>query len=154
MNIKDFLDFVDFLKNVDMYEKRVHVLRDENERLETNIKLTAEIADIPRTRQVTEQLLAEAREAAEAAKKEASEIKERAKTLYDKRIAEVTVRESEAVTKYEKGKEALKEAENLNATLNAQLRRQLSDLEISQAKLQVTQSEMEERLSKLKSVMG
>lgn len=153
MNIKDFLDFVDFIKNVEKYEARVQVLKDENDRLETNIKLTSEVADIPRTKQLTEDLYASAKKELSDAKEQAVDIKEKAKTVFDKRLAELTSREKAAEEKYQVATSTLKEAQELNSQLNAALQKQLQEFEARQLKLQETQFEVDARLAKLKSVM-
>jgi len=153
MNIKDFLDFVDFIKNVEKYEARVQVLKDENDRLETNIKLTSEVADIPRTKQLTEDLYASAKKELADAKEQAVDIKEKAKTVFDKRLAELTSREKAAEEKYQIATSTLKEAQELNSQLNATLQKQLQEFEARQLKLQETQFEVDTRLAKLKSVM-
>ena len=153
MNIKDFLDFVDFIKNVEKYEARVQVLKDENDRLETNIKLTSEVADIPRTKQLTEDLYASAKKELSDAKEQAVDIKEKAKTVFDKRLAELTSREKAAEEKYQVATSTLKEAQELNSQLNAALQKQLQEFEAHQLKLQETQFEVDARLAKLKSVM-
>jgi len=153
MNIKDFLDFVDFIKNVEKYEARVQVLKDENDRLETNIKLTSEVADIPRTKQLTEDLYASAKKELADAKEQAVDIKEKAKTAFDKRLAELTSREKAAEEKYQIATSTLKEAQELNSQLNAALQKQLQEFEARQLKLQETQFEVDTRLAKLKSVM-
>jgi len=153
MNIKDFLDFIDFIKNVEKYEARVQVLKDENDRLETNIKLTSEVADIPRTKQLTEDLYASAKKELADAKEQAVDIKEKAKTVFDKRLAELTSREKAAEEKYQIATSTLKEAQELNSQLNATLQKQLQEFEARQLKLQETQFEVDTRLAKLKSVM-
>ena len=153
MNIKDFLDFVDFIKNVEKYEARVQVLKDENDRLETNIKLTSEVADIPRTKQLTEDLYASAKKELSDAKEQAVDIKEKAKTAFDKRLTELTSREKAAEEKYQVATSTLKEAQELNSQLNAALQKQLQEFEARQLKLQETQFEVDARLAKLKSVM-
>ena len=153
MNIKDFLDFVDFIKNVEKYEARVHVLKDENDRLETNIKLTSEVADIPRTKQLTEDLYASAKKELSDAKEQAVDIKEKAKTAFDKRLAELSSREKAAEEKYQVATSTLKEAQELNSQLNAALQKQLQEFEARQLQLQETQFEVDARLAKLKSVM-
>ena len=153
MNIKDFLDFVDFIKNVEKYEARVQVLKDENDRLETNIKLTSEVADIPRTKQLTEDLYASAKKELSDAKEQAVDIKEKAKTAFDKRLAELSSREKAAEEKYQVATSTLKEAQELNSQLNAALQKQLQEFEARQLQLQETQFEVDARLAKLKSVM-
>ena len=153
MNIKDFLDFVDFIKNVEKYEARVQVLKDENDRLETNIKLTSEVADIPRTKQLTEDLYASAKKELASAKEQAVEIKEKAKTAFDKRLGELTSREQAAEEKYQIATSTLKEAQDLNSQLNSALQKQLAEYEARQIKLQEAQAEVDARLAKLKSVM-
>jgi chromosome segregation ATPase len=154
MNINEFLDFVNFLKNVDKYEQRVQVLKDENTRLEDNIRLTSEIADIPRTKELTAKLLDEARSTLASAKQEASETKEKAKTSYDKKLAEVVVRETEAAAILAEGKAAVKEAKDLQTGLIAELKKQEKALAARDAILAATQLEVDERLAKLKAVMG
>ncbi len=154
MNLKDFLDFADFVKNVEKYEARVQSLKDENDRLETNIKLTAEVVDIPRTKELTEKLLTEARVTLASAKEEAKTIVERAKASYDKRLAEVTTKEAAAENALANSRTVLTEAQTLHSTLIAELQRQLSSVDKQQKALQASQTEVDERLVKLKSVMG
>lgn len=154
MNIKEFLDFVDFLKNVDKYEQRVKLLQDENTRLENNIRLTSEIADIPKTKELTAQLLEEAKVTLATAKQDAADIKEKAKTSFDKKLAEVLARETEATAKLAEGQKALKEANILHTGLIAELKKQQTELTAKEALLSSTQLEVEDRLAKLKSVMG
>lgn len=154
MNINDMLNFIDFIKDVDMYKKRLTALQDENARLETNIKLTAEVADIPRTKELTERLLNEARDTLKAAKTEAEEIKSKAKVVYDKRLAEVSAQETAASIALSDGRAAYKEAQDLHKTLIADLKKQQIAVEQKQAQLDASQAEVNTRLEKLKAVMG
>ena len=154
MNMNDFLGFVDFLKNVDLYEERVKVLQDENTRLEDNIRLTSEIADIPRTKELTAQLLEEARTTLAKAKQDSADTREKAKTSYDKKLADVMLREAEAASVLASGNKAIQEANNLQLNLIAKLRKQESEVATKSALLETTQQEVAERLSKLKAVMG
>ena len=154
MNMNDFLGFVDFLKNVDLYEERVKVLQDENTRLEDNIRLTSEIADIPRTKELTAQLLEEARTTLAKAKQDSADTREKAKTSYDKKLADVVLREAEAASVLASGNKSIQEANNLQLNLIAKLRKQESEVATKSALLETTQQEVAERLSKLKAVMG
>jgi len=153
MNIKDFLDFVDFIKNADKYEQRVQSLKDENDRLETNIKLTSEIADIPRTKALTEEMFLTAKQEVATAKETASDIKEKAKTVYDKRLADLVAREKDVENKAKEASSMLVEATSITQELNAGLRSQLSLAETKVKALEITQAEVDSRLAKLKSVM-
>jgi cell division septum initiation protein DivIVA len=154
MNIKEFLDFVDFLKNVDKYEQRVKILQDENTRLEDNIRLTSEIADIPRTKELTAKLLKEADVTLADAKQEAVDIKEKAKATYDKRLSDLVVRETSANAALAESQKVFKEATTLHNTLIADLKKQLADVSVKSDALDKAQKEVDERLEKLKSVMG
>lgn len=154
MNLNDFLDFVDFVKNAEALGKQVQVLKDENDRLETNIKLTSEIADIPRTKELTANLLEDARVTLDQAKKEAADVKEKAKTAYQKQLADVSEREGKAQDLLKEARQALKDAETLHATLIKDLAAQLEAVKQKEDVLVKTQAEVSERLDKLKSVMG
>lgn len=154
MNINDFLDFVDFLKNVDKYEQRAKTLKDENDRLETNIRLTTEIADIPRTKELTAKLLDEARATLIAAKQEAVDLKDKAKTSYDKKLAEVLAKETEATNMLTESRATLKEAKELQTGLITELKKQEEAVAIKSTQLTASQQEVDERLAKLKAVMG
>jgi hypothetical protein len=154
MNIKEFLDFVAFIKDVDKYEARVQTLKDENDRLETNIRLTSEVAEVSRNRELAAKLHEEAKKVLEDAKITASETKARAKTVYEKRLDEVVVREGDARELQSEAAETLKKAKDLNEQLNATLQNQLAILMAKEASLDEAEKEVRERLTKLKSVMG
>ena len=153
MNIKDFLDFVDFIKNVDKYEARVQTLKDENDRLEANIRYTTEVAEIANTKEVVAKLLSQAQKELDDAKLTAVEVKEKAKVVYDKRLAEVALRETATSEAQTLATATLKKAEDLNVILNASLVKQLSSLETKEVALDEKMLEVSARLAKLKSVM-
>lgn len=153
MNIKDFLDFVDFIKNVDKYEARVQTLKDENDRLEANIRYTSEVAEIANTKEVVAKLLSQAQKELDDAKLTAVEVKEKAKVVYDKRLAEVALRETATSEAQTLATATLKKAEDLNVILNASLVKQLSSLETKEVALDEKMLEVSARLAKLKSVM-
>lgn len=154
MNIKDFLDFVAFVKDVEKYEARVQALKDENDRLETNIRLTSEVAEVAYNRERANKLHEEAKAVLEEAKAEALATKEKAKSVYDKRLADVAAREAVVLEKQTEAANLLKEAKAVNEQLNAELQKQLSIVATKEAALNEATKEVEERLAKLKSVMG
>lgn len=153
MNIKDFLDFVDFIKNVDKYEARVQALKDENDRLEANIRLTSEVSEIAYTKERTDQLFEQAKKELDAAKITAADVKEKAKTSFDKKLADLVARETDVREKQADAYAKLKQAEDLNIKLNETLKTQVASLEAKEAELDKTQKEVNIRLAKLKSVM-
>lgn len=154
MNIKEFLDFVAFVKDVEKYEARVQTLKDENGRLETNIRLTSEVAEVSRNRELAAKLHEEAKKILEDAKIAAAETKARAKTVYEKRLEEVVARESGVRELQSEAAETLKKAKDLNEQLNTALQNQLAVLASKEASLDEAEKEVRERLAKLKSVMG
>jgi len=154
MNLNDFLAFVEFVKDVDKYQERVSALKAENDRLEKNIELTAQVANIPRVKELTEKKLEEARETLAAAQTEAVAIKEKAKNAYEARKVVLDQKETQAAEALSEGRRALQEARELHATLVAEAKRELADLQKRQEQVSQVQQEVTERLSKLKSVMG
>jgi flagellar biosynthesis/type III secretory pathway protein FliH len=154
MNLNDFLAFVEFVKDVDKYQERVSALKAENDRLEKNIELTAQVANIPRVKELTEKKLEEAREILAAAQAEAVAIKEKAKSAYEARKVVLDQKETQAAEALSEGRRALQEARELHATLVAEAKRELADLQKRQEQVSQVQQEVTERLSKLKSVMG
>jgi chromosome segregation ATPase len=154
MNIKEFLDFVAFIKDVDKYEARVKTLKDENDRLEANIRLTSEVAEVSYNRELAAKLHEEAKQVLADAKVVAAETKARSKTVYEKRLEEVVAREGAVRDASERNALALKEAKDLNEQLNAALQKQLAVLDAKEASLAEAEKEVKERLAKLKSVMG
>ena len=154
MNIKEFLDFVAFIKDVDKYEARVKTLKDENDRLEANIRLTSEVAEVSYNRELAAKLHEEAKQVLADAKVVAAETKARSKTVYEKRLEEVVARETAVRDESERNALALKEAKILNEQLNVSLQKQLAVLDAKEASLAEAEKEVKERLVKLKSVMG
>lgn len=154
MNINDFLDFVDAIKNIEQYEKQVQTLKEENERLEKNIAATVKVGELSALLEKATKDAEEAAATLKAAKQEAISIKEVAKASYDKKEAAVALREVEIGVKLEKAQAALEQASKLNADTETRLTKELADVHARKTQLITANQEVAERLEKLKTVMG
>jgi len=154
MTITDFLKFVDAIKNLEQYEQQVKDLRDENERLEKNIKATAEVSELLSLREAAEKALEEATQTLKQAKAEAAATKEAAKTAYEKKEASLISRETEVVKQVAAANAVLASAQKLQADTENRLAKELKDVLARKEQLIVAEQEVAERLAKLKAVMG
>jgi len=154
MNLNDFLDFVDAIKNVEKYEAQVKDLRDENERLEKNIAATAKVTELSALLEAAAIDQAEAKKLVKEAKEEAAKLKEAAKVSYDAKHAALVIREGEVAEKLLQASKALEAATTLNTETKETLAKELADVHARKAKLIADSAEVTERLAKLKAVMG
>lgn len=154
MNINDFLDFVDAIKNIEKYEAQVQTLKEENERLEKNIEATTKVGELSVLLDKATKDKEEAAALLKAAKQEASSVKEAAKVAYDDKVAKMVVREKEVEMKMEQASVLLAQATKLNTDTETRLAKELLEVHARKAALITANQEVADRLEKLKSVMG
>lgn len=149
--------FIDVVKNPELFEKQMKTMKDQYDQVVGVIELIAPAKDI-------EKLHTEAGRLLEKATKEAKDLLEKVDAENKTRTveSEAILKSAEAVLKAKE--DELKEVQNLKKeiqSLNAEAKKQKAKLEQDvaefkekEALLLKTQSDVSERLEKLKQVMG
>lgn len=157
MQFDDFLKVIDLLKNPDSYKAQVDELTTRNQAIQDSIAQLNIGSDIAQARAAAQALNDQAQVMVAQATAQAADIIVGAQRAFDVKYAEIAVRElsaDQALANYNSIKTQwtardndLRVAEKALATGQAQLQQDQSDLRIKQA-------EVDDRLSKLRQVMG
>lgn len=157
MQFDDFLKVVDLLKDPAKYEAKVAELQARQDAIQASINELGIKGDIVKAQSKADALVAKADTILANATADARNIVSTAQTVFDKRHAELQVREAaadQAITDYNTIKNQqlfreneLRQKEKAVETLQATLAKQ-------QAELADKQIEVDARLDKLRQVMG
>lgn len=153
MVINEFASFVEFLKDPTLVENHLKGLKEENERLENNIKLSAELGEVHALKKAAVADRAAASAALAAAKETAEKLVKDAKTTYTGRTAALREREVATAQLRSEAIETIAEAKRINDVLNKELKDKLAFIEKQSQKLAADQEELSKRLRKLQEVM-
>lgn len=157
MQFDEFLGVLDLLKDPVKYEQKVNELKAHNQAIQDSIAQMGVTGDVVKAQAKADRLVAKAEAALASAQTEADILIANARTVYNSKFEELRQREvvaDQAIANYntikaqtgareQELRQAEKAAEALKAVLAAQ-----------QAELNVKQAEVEERLAKLRQVMG
>ena len=157
MQFDEFLKVLDLLQNPDKYAAQIAELTQRHDSIQVSIEhLNSRIA-VAVTQEEADKNLAEAKKTVADAKEEAKKITEKASASFDKKLADLVVRETAA----EQAIQAHQNAKLLWAERKAEhiakekqlgdLRKQLDDGIAEMAK---KQAEVDARLNKLRQAMG
>lgn len=157
MQFEEFLSVLDLLKNPAKYEAQIADLQERDKAIQESIKQLGVVGDIAKAKDAAAKLQEKAQAAIDKATKEAESIVAGARSAYDKRNEELKAKEiiaDQAIANYNtiKNQQAareneLRQQEKAVAALQEALAKQ-------QAELAVKQAEVDERLTKLRQVMG
>lgn len=157
MQFEEFLSVLDLLKNPAKYEAQIADLQERDKAIQESIKQLGVVGDIAKAKDAAAKLQEKAQAAVDKATKEAESIVAGARSAYDKRNEELKAKEviaDQAIANYNtiKNQQAareneLRQQEKAVAALQEALAKQ-------QAELAVKQAEVDERLTKLRQVMG
>jgi DNA repair exonuclease SbcCD ATPase subunit len=157
MNFNELFDFIDLIKNPDKYLAKLEELNSYNESIKANIALSDDVNDIETAKKMALDALNKNNEILAKAQTEARKIVDDARVVYDKKFQDLGIaqRAAEETTAKNKQQEI---AMNEQMTSLTKDQKALNDvriqLEQERKQLAQLQTEVSERLDKLKSVMG
>ena len=157
MQFDDFLKVLDLLQNPDKYAAQIAELTQRHESIQVSIEHMNNRIAVAVTQEEADKNLAEAKKIVADAKEEAKKIVEKAGASFDKKLADLVVRETaadQAIQAHQNAKLmwAERKAEHIaKENQLASLRKQLDD---GLADLAVKQAEVDARLNKLRQAMG
>ena len=157
MQFEEFLSVLALLKDPVKYEALVADLQARDTAIQESIKQLGVVGDIAKAKDAAAKLNDKAQATLDKASKEAEAILATARTAYDKRHEELKAKEvvaDQAIANYNTIKSQqqareneLRQQEKAVAALQESLAKQQADLAVKQA-------EVDERLTKLRQVMG
>lgn len=157
MQFDEFLSVIDLLKDTAKYSTRIAGLQAREKAIVDATTQLGIVGDIAKAKQQAAKLKEQASAAVEAATNEAAKIVSGAQTAFDKRHAELKEREvvaDQAVTNYNVIKahqasreDTLRAKEKELESLRVVLQKQLDEVAVKQV-------EVDDRLTKLRQVMG
>ncbi len=157
MNLQAISDFLDIVQNPDKYQKALDTLKKEQEKLDTLIATVGKVSEINKIKEQIKKTLDEAEKTLEEARVTSTETITKAGETYKKRLDAVTKREAEVQEQVQKALGLNEETKNIQETFTAQRkeldRREGIVLEREQKAVTLEQ-ELNERLEKLRQVMG
>lgn len=157
MQFNEFLDILDLIKNVDKYEAALKQLTDRKQQIEDAIAEYHVVGDIGKAKQAAEKQKVEAVALLEKAKEEAKTIVDTSRSVYDKRHDELKKREilaEQAITNYTAIQAQMISRENEFASKERSIETLRKTLQTQQDELSIKSREVDERLGKLRQVMG
>ena len=157
MQFDDFLKVLDLLKDPAKYEAQVKELEARNQAIQDSIAQLGVVGDVAKAKAKAEALANKAEALVASAQEQAAEIVANAQTAFDKRHAELKEREVVA----DQALADLRTIKSQTAARENELRAQEKQATALQEQLQKTrdelaakQAEVDERLAKLRQVMG
>jgi DNA repair exonuclease SbcCD ATPase subunit len=157
MQFDAFLSVIDLLKDTKKYEDKITELKAREQAIQDSITKLGVVGDIAKAKSKAESLLTSASDEVAKAKAEADKIVADARIVYEKRHSELQAREvvaDQALANYNTIRNQLASREHELRTQEKAVEALRSVLEAQQAKLTASQLEVDERLAKLRGVMG
>jgi chromosome segregation ATPase len=157
MNFDDLFDFVQLIKDPKKYEAKLLELKAYDASIKANIALSDDVNDIETAKKMAVEALNKNNAILANANAEAQKILDGARAVYDKKFQElaITQREAEnAIAKQKQQELVIKQQANSLAKDQSDLATLRSQLEFERQQVAQLQKEVDERLEKLKSVMG
>jgi len=157
MQFDEFLNIVDLLKNISTYEAKIAELSAREKAIvdaTTTLKVTG---DVVKAQDKADAAIAKATEMLEQAKVQADVIVSDSRVVFDKRHGELKAREilaEQAIANYTAIKNSLSTREGEFRAVEKQNAALASVLEAQRVDLAAKQVELDERLKKLREVMG
>ena len=157
MQFDDFLKVVDLLKDPAKYEAKVAELQSRNDAIQASIAELGIKGDIGKAQAKAEALVTKAEQTVADATVQAEVIVANARSAFDKRHTELKAREvvsDQALANYNTIKAQQAGREDALRTSEKAIDALRSTLETERASLAAKQLEVDERLAKLRQVMG
>jgi len=153
----DFLEVFDLLKNPEKYESLLRQLIEREKAIKDNIALSDDVSDINTAKQLAADALNEALAIKEEAKKEAEKIKAGQRAAFDKKFADLAAKQVEAdqaISDKKAMEQWVRSREVEFAARAKELTAQENSLYTVKMANESLNKELQERLEKLRSVMG
>ena len=157
MNFDELFDFVQLIKDPKKYEAKLLELKAYDASIKANIALSDDVNDIETAKKMAVEALNKNNAILANANAEAQKILDGARAVYDKKFQELgaTQREAEnAIAKQKQQELVIKQQAEALAKDQNDLAALRSQLEVERQQVAQLQKEVDERLEKLKSVMG
>lgn len=157
MQFDEFLSVIDLLKDTKKYEAKVAELKAREQAIQDSITQLNVVGDINKAQTKANAAVLKAEETLSAASKQADQIIAAAQVVFDKRHAELKEREmvaEQAITDYNAIKSQLASREEVFRSKEKAVEALREILQKQQDEFTVKQAEVDERLTKLRQVMG
>jgi F0F1-type ATP synthase membrane subunit b/b' len=157
MNFNDIFDFIQLVKDPKKYEAKLAELKAYDASIKANIALSDDVNDIETAKKLAAEALNKNNAILAEANKEAAKIMDGARAVYDQKFQELgaTQREAEnAIAKQKQQELVMKQQANALAKDQSDIADLRAQLQAERQQVAQLQKEVDERLEKLKSVMG
>lgn len=157
MNFDEFLKVLDLLKDPSKYEAKVAELQAREVAIQESIKSLGVVGDIAKAKKKAEALVAEAEAKVIKAQDEAEVIVTAAHNAYNTKLANLQAKEvvaDQALANYNTIKEQTASREAALRASEKEIEKARAQLTKDQQELSAKQAEVDERLAKLRQVMG
>lgn len=157
MQFEEFLSVIDLLKDTKKYEARVVELQARDQAIQDSIKQLGVVGDITKAKAAADALIVKAEDLVAKATKQAEQILAGAHTAYDKRHEDLKKREvvaDQALADYNTIKNQFSARENALHSKEKEVEFLRSSLMKQQEEFSAKQLEVDDRLAKLRQVMG
>ena len=157
MSFDDLFDFIQLVKEPKKYEAKLLELKAYDASIKANIALSDDINDIETAKKLAAEALNKNNEILANANKEAEKIMEAARAVYDKKFQELDALRRQADETIASTKQQQQELKNQVSSLKKEQEAASAtrlQLEAERQEVAKLKTEVEDRLQKLKSVMG
>ena len=157
MNFEEFLKVLDLLKDPSKYEAKVAELQAREVAIQESIKSLGIVGDIAKAKKKAEALIAEAEAKVIKAQDEAEVIVASAQSAFNTKLTALQAKEvvaDQALANYNTMKEQTASREAALRASEKEIEKARAQLTKDQQELATKQAEVDERLAKLRQVMG
>jgi chromosome segregation ATPase len=157
MQFEEFLSVLDLLQNPDKYAAKIDELTQREAGIKLSIEHINDRVDVAITHETANQALEDATKVLKEAKEQAQKLLATQQASFDKRLADLQVREiaaEQAMNTYRHSKQQWSQRAEEHRAKEEQLVNTQKQLEADRADLSSKQAEVEVRLTKLRQVMG
>lgn len=157
MQFEEFLSVIDLLKDTKKYEAKVAELKAREQAIQDSITQLGVVGDVVKAKAQADATIVKAEDLLAKATKQAEQVLAGAQTAYDKRHTELQAREvvaDQALANYNTIKNQLASREDALRAKEKEADALRAALQKQQEELSVKQVEVDERLAKLRQVMG
>lgn len=157
MNLQDISDFLDLIKNPAKYEKYLTELKDAKDQLQAAAELVGKANDIEKLQAKAAKLVENAEAKAAKIEAEATAAAAKRQEAYDTLFAELTQKEAAFTKVKQESDNQFAQAQELVKDYNEQSRKLRADqkaYDVAAADLAKKTEEVEDKLAKLRALMG
>ena len=157
MQFDEFLGILELLKNSSKYEAKVEELKQRQEAIQESITTLGVVGDIAKAKTQAESLVTKGKELVTKAEAQAASLLAGAQVAYEDKHKALQAREvlaGEALAKYKTITEQFAFRDSALRVVEKQAEALRKQLDIQSSELSVKQKELDERLAKLRQVMG